>query len=192
MPARPEVELFGLYEELARRKERPVRIAAGELEARVGVAPELVDRRRYVLVQRQRAALRQIVEERRHRFEEKRQVVLDPGCGHAVRHVAIEALLRRVAFEELAPAAAKARPPGVVEGELARRQHADFLDGVKRALRVDVERLYGIDDVVIEVEAIGKRTAGRKEIDQAAAHTNFTRPDDLRHVLIAGGCELRF
>jgi len=39
--------------------------------------------------------------------------------------------------------------------------------------------------------SIGERAPHREEIDDAAAHAHFARRDDLRHVLVAGGRELR-
>ena len=122
----PHVELLGRHEELRRRQQRTVGIAAGELVARIGVAPEVLDRFADRVVQDHGRARRQVVEHRGELVEEERQVVLDPRGGHAVRHVAVKALLGRVAFEHLAPAAAEARAPDVVEREFARRQHADL------------------------------------------------------------------
>jgi hypothetical protein len=190
MLAQAQVELLGRHEKLRRREERPVGIAARHLVPRRRVAPELVDRRGDVAVQRDGAALGQVIEEGRHRLEEERQVVLDPRRRHAVRDVAIERLLRRVALEELAPAAAKARAPIVVQRELARRQHADLVHRVERALRIDVEGLERVDDLVVQVDAVGERAAHREQVDQAATHADFSRRDDLRHVLVAGGREL--
>ena len=55
---RAQVELFGRQEHLRRREQRPVRIAALHAVARLDIAPEIVDRRGDVAVQRERAALR--------------------------------------------------------------------------------------------------------------------------------------
>ena len=160
-----------------RRQQRPVRVAAEQLEARAwrrARTPGPPRRRRRAAPSVQRAP-RQVVEEGRHRLEEQRQVVLDARRRDAGRDVLVEALLRRVALEQLAPAAAEARAPGLVERELARRQHADFLHRVERALRVDVEGLDRVDHVVVEVEAVGQRAAGR-ERDRSARRGSRTRP----------------
>ena len=141
-------------------------------------------------MQRERAALRQVIEKRRRGLEKERQEVLDAGRRHAVRDVTVEPLLRWIALEELAPAAAKARAAGLVERKLARRQHADLVDAVERALRVDVVRLDTVDQVVVEVEPIGERAAHREEVDDAAAHAHFAGRDHLRHVLVAGRDDL--
>ncbi len=82
--AQPQVELLGRHEELRRRQQRPVGVAALQAEPRGRLAPEVLDRARHVVVQRHAAALRKIVEQRRGRFEEQRQVVLDAGGRHAV------------------------------------------------------------------------------------------------------------
>src|SRR5438270_10380263 len=104
-------------------------------------------------MQRDGATLGQIVEERRRLLEEERQVVLDARRRNAVGHIAIQALLRGISLEELAPAAAEARAPGLVERELPRRKHADFVHRVERALGIDVESLDGLDVDVVEVES---------------------------------------
>ncbi len=142
------------------------------------------------MVQGEGRALGQIVEQRGGGLEEQRQVVLDAGGRHAVGDVAVKALLRRIAFEQLAPAAAKARAAGIIERELARRQHADLVDRVNGALRVDVEGLDRIDHFIVEIQAIGQRAAHREQIDDAAAHADFAGRDHLRDVLVAGGGEL--
>jgi hypothetical protein len=110
--------------------------------------------------------------------------------GHAVRNVAVEAFLGRVAFEQLAPAAAEARAPGVVEREFTRRQHADLFHAVERALRVDVEGLDRLDHVIVEIEPVGQGAARWEEIDQAAAEAEFAGRHHLGHVLVAGHREL--
>jgi hypothetical protein len=190
MLAQPQIELFRRKEKLRRGEQRPVRIAARHLVAGRRVAPEIADGGGDVAVQRNRAAFRQVVEERRHGVEEERQVVLDARGGDAGRDVAVERLLGRIALEELAPAAAESRAPFVVERKLARRQEPDLLHRVNRALGIDVEGLDGIDQIVVEVEAVGKRSAHREEVDQPAAHADFARRYHLRHVLVAGGREL--
>ena len=188
--AQPQVEFFRRHEELRRRQQRPVGVAALQLQPRARLAPEVLDRARHVVVQRDAAALRKVVEQRRSRFEEQRQVVLDAGGRHAVGNVPVQGFLRRIAFEQLAPAAAEARAACLVERKLARRQQPDFLHRVERALRVDVERLDRLDELVIQVEAVGQRAARRKQIDQPAAEAEFSRRYDLGDVLVAGDDKL--
>ncbi len=185
-----QIELLRGDEHLRRREQRPVGIAALHAIAGIDVAPEIGDRRRHVVVQGEGRALGQIVEQRGGGLEEQRQVVLDAGGRHAVGDVAVKALLRRIAFEQLAPAAAKARAAGIIERELARRQHADLVDRVDGALGVDVEGLDRIDHFIVEIQAIGQRAAHREQIDDAAAHADFAGRDHLRDVLVAGGGEL--
>jgi len=188
--AQPQVEFFRRHEELRRRQQRPVGVAALQLEPRARLAPEVLDRARHVVVQRDAAALRKIVEQRRGRFEEQRQVVLDAGGRHAAGNVPVQGFLRRIAFEQLAPAAAEARAARLVERKLARRQQPDFLHRVERALRVDVERLDRLDELVVQVEAVGQRAARRKQIDQPAAEAEFSRRYDLGDMLVAGDDKL--
>ncbi len=134
---------------------------------------------------------RQVIGKRGGRFEEQRQVVLDAAGNDAVRNVLVQVGLRRIAFEELAVAAAKARAARIVERKFARGQQANRRYGIERALRIDVEGLDALDFVIEEVDPIGQRRTHREEIDQAAAHAEFSGRDDLRHVRIAGQRELR-
>jgi hypothetical protein len=186
---RAYVELLGGNEELGGGEQRPVGVAARHLVARVRVAPELLDRLADVMVQGERAARGQVVEQRRDAVEEKRQVVLDARRRHAVGDVAVQALLRRIAFEQLAPAATEARAPGVVQRELARRQHAQLLHRVERALRVDVEGLDRVDHVVVQVERCGSASPS-EQIDQPPAPADLAGRDHLRDVLVTRDGEL--
>jgi hypothetical protein len=87
-------------------------------------------------VQHHAGLFAQVVEDRRGLLEEQRQVVLDAGGGDAVAHVLVDAALGRVALQQLAPAAAKARRGVVVHRELAAGQQAHLGHRVQAALRV--------------------------------------------------------
>src|SRR2546428_2220824 len=100
---------------------------------------------------------------------------LDAGDLITVGNDPVQGFLRRIAFEQLAPAAAEARAARLVERKLARRQQPDFLHRVERALRVDVERLDRLDELVIQVEAVGQRAARPEKIDQPAPGAEISR-----------------
>ena len=133
----------------------------------------------------------QVVEQGRGLVEEQRQVILDAGGRDAVGDVLVDRGARRIALEGLAEAAAKARAALVVERELARRQQADLLGRVDRALGVGVEGLDALDLVIEEVDAEGQGRAHREEVHQPAAHRELARAHHLRHVCIAGERHLR-
>ena len=144
-----------------------------------------------VAVQRDDRVGRQVVGERRGRFEEQRQAVLDAARVDAVRHVLVERRAGRVALERLAEARAEARAALVVLRELARGQQADLRDRIDGALRVGVERLDRLELVAEEVEPVRQRRAHRVEVDQSAPDAEFAWRHDLRHVRVAGERELR-
>ncbi len=161
------------------------RVAAEQAVARGRIAPERLRRGGHVAVAHEGGLRRQVIEQRGHRIEEQGQVVLDSRGGDAVGDVAVDALLGRIALEHLAKARAELRAARVVEREFARRQHAHFVDGVKRALRVHVEAADRLDDVVIEVEPVGQLAARGKQVDQPAAHAELARRHHLRDVVVA-------
>ena len=78
----------------------------------------------------------------------------------------------------------------LVERELARGQQPHLVHLVDGALGVHVEAADALDDVVVELDAVGQRAAHGKEVDQAAAHAVLAGRDDLRDVRVAGGHEL--
>ncbi len=185
-----EEELLGGEEEIPRREQRPGPVPLQQAEARLRIAPELLDRGVHVVVGDERRLGRQVVEQRAGAVEEERQVVLDPGRRDAVRDVLVDRRFRRVALERLAEPGAEAAPRRVVERELARRQQAHFVHLVHGALRVDVEGAQRVDLVVGELDAVGERAPHREEVDQPAANAVLAGRDDLGDVAVAGGREL--
>ena len=189
--ARRDEEGLGAEEQLARRHERPRAVAKQELVARLRVAPEIGERGVHVVMHHQRGFGGQIIEQRRGGVEKERQVVLDAGRRDAVAHVLVYGALGGVALEGLAKTRAEAGAAGIVHWKLARRQQAHVVHLVDGALRIDVESADRVDDVVLEVDAVGQRAAHREQIDQAAAHAVLARRDDLGQMLVAGQRELR-
>ena len=185
------VELLGVEEQRLGRQRRALGIAAHQAVALAGVLPEVLERGLELAVQHDGGVLAQVIEHGRRLVEEQRQVVLDAGGGHAVAHVLVDAALGRVALEQLAPAAAKARARVVVHRELAARQQPHLGHRVEAALGVGVEGADRVDLVVEQVDAVGHRRAHREQVDQAAAHRVLARAHHLRDVGVAGQRELR-
>ncbi|MCY1525359.1 hypothetical protein D9M68_603350 [compost metagenome] len=184
------VELLGAEEQRLGRQHGPLGVALDEAVAVLRVLPEALEGGFEVAVQYHRGRFTEVVEHGRGLLEEQRQVVLDAGGGHAVAHVLVDAALGRVALEQFAPAAAKARAGVVVHRELAARQQAHLGHGVEAALGVGVEGADGVDLVIEQVDAKRHRRAHREQVDQAAAHRVLARAHHLRHVAVAGQREL--
>jgi hypothetical protein len=87
---------------------RALGVALHQAVALARVLPEALEGRLQVAVQHHRGVGAQVVEHRGGLVKEQRQVVLDAGGGHARAHVLVDAALGRVAFQQLAPAAAEA------------------------------------------------------------------------------------
>ena len=119
------------------------------------------------------------------------QVVLNAGRGHARAHVFVDAALGRVAFEQLAPAAAKLGARSLVHRKLAPGQQAHLGHRVQAALAVGVEGADAVDLIVKQIHPKGHQRAHGKQINQAAAHRVFAGADHLRHVAVARQRELR-
>ena len=166
-------ELVVRQEELGRRQQRTSLVAAHQPVARLGVLPEAVDRRVDVAVQRDDGVARKVIDERRRRVEEQRQVILDAARRNARRDVLVQRRLRRVALEHFTEPAAKARASGVVQRELARGQQAHIAHRIERPLRIGVERLDAFDLVAEEIEAVRQGCAHRVQVDEAAANAEF-------------------
>ncbi len=185
------VERVDRQEQFGGRQQRARLVAAQQPVARFRVGPEVVDRTAHVAVQRDDRRGRQVVRKRGRRLEEQRQVILDAAGRHAVRDVLVQRRLGRIPFEHLAEPAAETGPARLVERELACRQQPDVGHRIDRALRVDVEGLDRLDVVVEEVDAVRQRRAHREEVDETAAHAELAGGYHLRHVRIAGQCQLR-
>ena len=183
-------EFLGAEKQVGRRQYGPAAVATQQAVARLRVAPELERRGVHIVVQRQRRTLGQVVEQRRRGFKEQRQVILNAGRRDTGADVLVGGAARRVALEHLAPAAAEAVAPGLIQRKLACRQQAHFLDRVEGALGVDVKSADGLDLVVHQVDAVGQGAAHGEQVHQAAAHAEFTRCDDLADMAVGGEGQL--
>ena len=127
---------------------------------------------RDVAVQREDGAGRQVINQRRGRVEEQRQVVLKPAGGDAVADVLVQRRLGWIALERLAKPPTEARAGCFVERKLASRQQADFGHRIERALRVDVEALDALDVLVVPRSVLrAERRARHADVEAVfAAH----------------------
>ncbi len=133
----------------------------------------------------------QVVEQGGDFVEEHRQVVLDPRGGNAGGHVAVHAFARWIAFEDFAKAAPETCAPGFVHRKFARGQQTDLVDLVKRALAVHIESTDRIDSLIEQFDPVGQGAAHGEEVDDPPAHTVLARGNDLGHMRVTGGQQLR-
>ena len=152
------VKLLGAQKQRIGRQHRPLGVTLHQPVAVAGVLPKALKGRFKIAVQHHSGGIRlthaQVVKHRGSFFKEQRQVVLDARCGHAVAHVLVDTAFGRVPFEQLAPAAAKARTGGLVHRKLSPGQQAHFGHGVKAALAVGVKGADGVDLVVKQIHPV--------------------------------------
>ena len=127
----------------------------------------------------------QIVEQRRRRLEEQRQVVLDAGRQLRVGDRPVDRAAARLDGEVLAKAFAKELDRRLVERKLARGQDLDLVGSPGRELRLRVERAQRFDLVVEEIDAHGCRAAGREHVEHGAAHRELAGLGDLLDAQVA-------
>ena len=123
-----------------------------------------------------------IVEQRFQALVEQRQPVLHADMALTGRHRLVEHVVARDIAEQLAIAAAEARDAVLGQQHLADRQQHDLVARAGRALAHGIERADRLQRVAEQVEPQRLVRAGRKEIDQAAAHGELAR---LHHGLRA-------
>ncbi len=185
-------EILIAQEQLFRCEQRPFAICFQEFVPRLGIGPEALDRRVDVTDQREHGVFRQVLEQCRGFLKKQRQVVLDAGRCNAAADILVDHRLCRVAFEHFAPAAAECGTRRLVHRKFAPGQHAYFLDGIERTLRIRIEGTDRFNRLTEQIDPIGQCRSHREQINQAAAHRIFTGRHDLRYMGIAGQRQLRF
>ena len=155
------------------------------------VLPKSLEGREQIVVQHQRAALRQVVKYGGGLLEKQGQVILNARRGNALAHVFVDAAFARVALYQLAPAAAKLAAGGFVHRELAPWQQAHLIYGVQAALAVGVKGADGVDFIIKQVHPVGLLCAHGVQINQAAAHGIFTWAYHLADMAVARKRKLR-
>src|SRR2546425_366873 len=139
------------------------------------------------LFEHQRRSLRQVVEQRRTRSNERRERL------HAVRITAPaqpvhEHAPRRgvVAVVEIVPAVRREvlrRLCRALEGKLAGGQDHDLRDGIERALRAGIEAPQRLDLISGQLDAHRPLGGGRKDVEDATAARESSGLGHLRHRL---------
>ncbi len=130
-----------------------------------------------------------IVEQRLQSLVEQRQPMLHAGVALAGADRLVERIVRRRRAESLDIAAAEALLGLAAERHLAHRHQRQLLHDLARALRLGIEGLDVLERVAEEIEAHGTGAAGRKEIEDAAAHRVFAGLHDGAGALEAGEVE---
>jgi len=166
-------------ENIAGRQQRVILVAAHQVIARLGIEPELLGTCTDIAMDKNPCRRRQVIEHRRRRVEKQWQVILNAVWRHPARDILVHAALERVALEAVAEIFPKPVLTLLVQRELACRQHADLVDRVDAALGIDVKGADGVDFIAEQVDAIGYRAAGGKQVDQSAANRVFARRHHL-------------
>ena len=186
------VELLGAQEQGFRRQTGALRVTLDQAVAFAGISPKVLEGRFQVAMQDDRCIGTEVVKNAGGLLEEQRQVVLDPGAGHAGTHVLVDSAAGWVSLQKFAPTTAKARPRGLVHGEFPAWQQAHFRHRVQAALTVGIKAPDAVDLVVKQINTVGHRAAHREQVNQATAHGVLTRTDDLIHMVVPGQGQLRF
>jgi hypothetical protein len=131
----------------------------------------------------------QVIEQRRGRVEEQRQVVLDARRRRALGDVAIDRHARQIAGETIAEAPFEILDAVGGQWEFTRRQQSQGLHFLARALRLRIEHANGFDLVIEQVDAIRRRAAHRVQVDDRAAYRELAGRHDLRTRDVAGAAQ---
>ena len=124
-------------------------------------------------------------------LEEQRQIGLDAGWQIAAADLFVNARAAGVAGEIGAVVGAKLLARSGIGGYFARRQQLYGFNLLGGALGLRIELAYGFDFIVEQVQAVGRRTAHGKQVDQRAAHRIFALGLDLGDRLVTGGDQAR-
>src|SRR5690606_29053860 len=131
----------------------------------------------------------QVVEQGVGLLGEERQVVLDAGRRNARGEVLIDGAAAEIHVEALAKAPAEVGNGLFLQRKLTRRQQADRLDLVHRALVFRVEGTQGLDFVVEQIDAVGDFAAHREQIDQCATYGELAVFVHRIDAAVAGGLQ---
>ena len=187
----PDAHLLWRQEQFGRREQRALGIVAPVLVARGDCRPGRLQRRVHVEVGGNDDLAWQVAGDTGGRFMEQRQVELDAGRRETLGDAAIDRHARHVAFEARAEAAAEGAHRLGIQGQLTRRQQAEFADRFARTLRVRVEAADRVDGVVEHVDAHRLGGPGREDVEQRTAQREFPRGLHLTDTGVTGGCKAR-
>ena len=170
----PVLDLRRFQEQPGGGQQRAFEVVTALLEADVGLAPEIVQGGVDRVLGKHQGVFRQIVEQRARVFEKQRQVILDPAGRQTLGNILIEGTFGRRALETGAEAPPETGDGVLVHGEFTARQQADFLHLVLGTLGLRIEGADGLHFLVEQVDAVGHIGAHGEQIQQRAAHGEFT------------------
>ncbi len=174
-----------------RRQDRALDIVAQTLVARSQIRLKRQDFRVERVGYHSHTIGGQIVEDRRERRVEQRQVILDAGRRHALTHVLIDRTAPHVDVEQLVPTIAKAGDRIGRQREFFRRQDLDGGDLIDRPLCVGIERTQARNFVIEEIDAVRRRRPHREDVDERTADREFAAFGHRVDAAIARLFELR-
>jgi hypothetical protein len=180
-------QCVGRQVELGRWQQRALDVVPALLVALRRLGMELVGGVERTFAEQRQGVGGQVVEQRRGRFEEQRQVVLDAGRCDTGLQVLEQRAATAVDVEAFAQRRHRPLRRSLVHRHFPARQQSHRVDLVERALGVGVEGADRIDLVVQQFHPVGFCGAHRENVEQAAAHGEIARVHDLRHVAVAGG-----
>lgn len=128
---------------------------------------------------------REVIEEGDEAILEKREPVLHARQAAPVADRLVERVGGGVRAEEFAVAGAEALDAGLVDQRLARRHEEVLLDRAGRALGVGVEEAQCFQLIAEEVETKPGIEARGHDVEDRAAHREFTRVDGGVGALVA-------
>ena len=178
-------ELARLDEELRRREHRPLDVVPAILVASRDPAPGLVERSGQGGVVHDDRVGGKIVEQRRRLLEEERQVELDTRRRHALTDTAVDRGSVWISFEARTEAPSELPYRLRIQWHFARRQEADAVERIERALRFRIEAADGLDLLIEEIDPQRRRPAHREDIEQRAAHRELAGARDLTDAGVA-------
>ena len=182
-------ELVRGEEELPRTEHGALRVVPALLVALGGVPPERLRLFAHAGELDDEGRLRQVVEHGAGAVEEERQPVLDASRCEPLAHVPVHRAGIGVALEAGSPGGPEPADRLRIEGELARRQQADRIGPVERALRLGVERADRLDLGIEEVDAVRPLGPRRKEIEERAPHRELAVLHHLADAPVASEVE---
>ena len=178
-------QLVRVEERLLGTEDRPLDVALQLLVALLDQLPRRVERLERTGDHNEQRVVAQVVEQRRRRLEEQRQVVLDARRQLRVGDRPVHRTTARLDREVLAEAFAKRLDRRLVERKLAGGQDLDLVGTPGRELRLRVERPQRFDLVVEKIDAHRCGAAGREHVEHGAAHRELAGLGDLLDAQVA-------
>jgi len=172
--------------DLIRRQQGPLDIVAILLMARADRLPRGLDRTAEPGVGCDHQVFGQVIREARRLLEEQRQVELDSRWRQPFADAAVHAHACHIAAEAQAEAAAEFAHGLRIQRQFARRQQAERVERLERALAVGIEAAERVDAIIEQVDAHWRVDPHRPDIEQRAAQRELARAADLADAGVTG------